>query len=108
MDIQEITRNVENESIIARQIMAEVEKIIVGQRDLLDRMVIGLLCEGHLLLEGLPGLAKTTAVKTMATPIRTSFQRIQFTPDLLPADILGTQIYRPDNGSFEIKKGPIF
>jgi MoxR-like ATPase len=88
--------------------MAEVEKIIVGQRALLDRMLIGLLCDGHLLLEGLPGLAKTTAVKTLATAIRTSFQRIQFTPDLLPADILGTQIYRPDNGSFEIKKGPIF
>jgi MoxR-like ATPase len=91
-----------------RQIAAEVEKIIVGQRQLLDRMLIGLLCDGHLLLEGLPGLAKTTAVKTLATAIKTSFQRIQFTPDLLPADILGTQIYRPDNGSFEIKKGPIF
>jgi MoxR-like ATPase len=108
MDIQEITRNVEKEGLIVRQIMAEVEKIIVGQRALLDRMLIGLLCDGHLLLEGLPGLAKTTAVKTMATAIRTSFQRIQFTPDLLPADILGTQIYRPDNGAFEIKKGPIF
>jgi MoxR-like ATPase len=108
MDIQEITHQVEKESIIVRQIMAEVEKIIVGQRGLLDRMLIGLLCDGHLLLEGLPGLAKTTAVKTLATAIKTSFQRIQFTPDLLPADILGTQIYRPDNGSFEIKKGPIF
>jgi MoxR-like ATPase len=66
------------------------------------------LCDGHLLLEGLPGLAKTTAVKTLAATIRTTFQRVQFTPDLLPADILGTQIYRPDNASFEIKKGPIF
>ncbi|CAB1074796.1 MoxR-like ATPase in aerotolerance operon [Olavius algarvensis Delta 1 endosymbiont] len=108
MDIQEITQRVEKESVVVRQIMAEVEKIIVGQRGLLDRMLIGLLCDGHLLLEGLPGLAKTTAVKTLATAIKTSFQRIQFTPDLLPADILGTQIYRPDNGSFEIKKGPIF
>ena len=108
MDIQEITQQVEKQGIVVRQIMAEVEKIIVGQRDLLDRMIIGLLCDGHLLLEGLPGLAKTTAVKTLATAINTSFQRIQFTPDLLPADILGTQIYRPDNGSFEIKKGPIF
>jgi MoxR-like ATPase len=108
MDIQEITRQVEKKSVVVRQIMAEVEKIIVGQRRLLDRMLIGLLCDGHLLLEGLPGLAKTTAVKTLATAIKTSFQRIQFTPDLLPADILGTQIYRPDNGSFEIKKGPIF
>ena len=108
MDIQEITRQVEKKSVVVRQIMAEVEKIIVGQRRLLDRMLIGLLCDGHLLLEGLPGLAKTTAVKTLATAIKTSFQRIQFTPDLLPADILGTQIYRPDNGTFEIKKGPIF
>lgn len=108
MDIQQITQQVEIESVIVRQILAEVEKIIVGQRGLLDRMLIGLLCDGHLLLEGLPGLAKTTAVKTLATAIKTSFQRIQFTPDLLPADILGTQIYRPDNGSFEIKKGPIF
>jgi MoxR-like ATPase len=108
MDIQEITRQVEKENVVVRQIMAEAEKIIVGQRGLLDRLLIGLLCDGHLLLEGLPGLAKTTAVKTLATAIKTSFQRIQFTPDLLPADILGTQIYRPDNGTFEIKKGPIF
>ena len=108
MDIQEITQQVEKHNMVVRQIMAEVEKIIVGQRHLLDRMLIGLLCDGHLLLEGLPGLAKTTAVKTIATAINTSFQRIQFTPDLLPADILGTQVYRPDNGSFEIKKGPIF
>jgi len=108
MDIQEITQQVEKESVVMRQIMAEVQKIIVGQSGLLDRMLIGLLCDGHLLLEGLPGLAKTTAVKTLAMAIKTSFQRIQFTPDLLPADILGTQIYRPDNGTFEIKKGPIF
>ena len=108
MDIQEITQQVEKHNMVVRQILAEVEKIIVGQRQLLDRMLIGLLCDGHLLLEGLPGLAKTTAVKTIATAIKTSFQRIQFTPDLLPADILGTQVYRPDNGSFEIKKGPIF
>jgi MoxR-like ATPase len=74
----------------------------------MERMLIGLLCGGHLLLEGLPGLAKTTAVKTLAATIRTTFQRIQFTPDLLPADILGTQVYRPDTATFEIKKGPIF
>jgi len=108
MDIQEITRKVEKESIVLRQIMAEIEKVVVGQRNLVERMLIGLLCDGHLLIEGLPGLAKTTAVKTLAAVIKTTFQRIQFTPDLLPADILGTQIYRPDNGSFEIKKGPIF
>jgi MoxR-like ATPase len=108
MDVQEITEKVEKDSVILRQIMAEIGKVVVGQRYLVERMLIGLLCDGHLLLEGLPGLAKTTAVKTLAATIRTTFQRIQFTPDLLPADILGTQIYRPDNGSFEIKKGPIF
>ena len=108
MDIEEITARVEKEGVLLRHIMAEMEKVVVGQRNLIERMLIGLLCDGHLLLEGLPGLAKTTAVKTLAATIKTTFQRVQFTPDLLPADILGTQIYRPDNASFEIKKGPIF
>lgn len=108
MDIQEITRRVEKESVVLRQITAEIGKVIVGQKRVIERMLTGLLCDGHLLLEGVPGLAKTTAVKTIAAVIRTTFQRIQFTPDLLPADILGTQVYRPDTGSFEIKKGPIF
>ena len=108
MDIQAITQRVEEENLVLRQIMAEMEKVVVGQRNLVERMLIGLLCDGHLLLEGLPGLAKTTAVKTLAATINTTFQRIQFTPDLLPADILGTQIYRPDSGTFEIKQGPIF
>jgi len=108
MDIQEITQRVEQESVVIRQIMANIEKVIVGQRYLIERMIIGLLCDGHLLLEGLPGLAKTTAVKALATTIQTTFQRIQFTPDLLPADILGTQFYRPDTATFEIKKGPVF
>ncbi|MBW1779676.1 MAG: MoxR family ATPase [Deltaproteobacteria bacterium] len=108
MDIQEITQRVEKDCLVVRQIMAGIEKVIVGQRHLIERMLIGLLCDGHLLLEGLPGLAKTTAVKTLAAAINTTFQRIQFTPDLLPADILGTQFYRPDTCTFEIKKGPIF
>ncbi len=108
MDIQEITRRVEKESLVLRQIMAGIGKVIVGQRNLIERMLVGLMCDGHLLLEGLPGLAKTTAVKTLAATINTTFQRIQFTPDLLPADILGTQFYRPDTATFEIKKGPIF
>jgi MoxR-like ATPase len=108
MDIQEITQQVEKEIVVVRRIRAEIEKVVVGQRELIDRMLIGLLCDGHILIEGLPGLAKTTAVKTLAATIRTSFQRIQFTPDLLPADILGTQVYRPDTATFEIKKGPIF
>jgi len=108
MNIAEITQKIERESLLFRQIITEMEKVIVGQRRLMERLLIGLLCDGHLLLEGLPGLAKTTAVKALASTIQTTFQRIQFTPDLLPADILGTQIYRPDNGTFEIKKGPIF
>ncbi|MBN2398229.1 MAG: MoxR family ATPase [Deltaproteobacteria bacterium] len=108
MDITEITQRIEKESLTFRQISAEIEKVIVGQAELVNRMLIGLLCRGHLLLEGLPGLAKTTAVKSLADAINTSFKRIQFTPDLLPADIIGTQIYRPDNGSFEVNKGPIF
>ena len=108
MDIKEITERVEQESVVIRQIMANIEKVIVGQRYLIERMSIGLLCDGQLLLEGLPGLAKTTAVKALATTINTTFQRVQFTPDLLPADILGTQYYRPDTAAFEIKKGPVF
>jgi MoxR-like ATPase len=108
MDIQETTQQVEKESLVLKQIMMEVEKVVVGQKNLVERLIIGLLCDGHLLLEGLPGLAKTTAVKTLAAAIRTRFQRIQFTPDLLPADILGTQIYRPETATFEIKRGPIF
>lgn len=108
MDIQEITQEVEQKSLVLRQIIAGMETVVVGQRHLMERMLIGLLCDGHILLEGLPGLAKTTAVKALADTINTSFQRIQFTPDLLPADILGTQFYRPDTATFDIKKGPIF
>ncbi len=108
MNIQEITQRVEKESSVLHQITDEMAKVVVGQKDLIEKMLIGLLCDGHLLLEGLPGLGKTTAVKIMASTIRTTFQRIQFTPDLLPADILGTRVFRPDNGSFEIRKGPIF
>lgn len=108
MDIKEISKKVEEDSIFFRKILSEIEKVIIGQKELLEKLLIGLLCEGHILLEGLPGLAKTTAVKTLAQAIKTGFQRIQFTPDLLPADILGTQVYRPDSGNFEIRKGPIF
>jgi len=108
MDIQEITQRVEKETVTIHQIMQEAKKVMVGQSYLMERLIIALLCEGHILLEGLPGLAKTTAVKTLASTIKTSFNRIQFTPDLLPADIIGTQFYRQDSGSFEIKKGPIF
>src|SRR5262245_24924100 len=86
----------------------EVEKVIVGQRMMLERLLIGLLTGGHVLLEGVPGLAKTLTVRTLALALRLSFSRIQFTPDLLPADVVGTQIYNPRSGEFSIKKGPIF
>jgi MoxR-like ATPase len=86
----------------------EVGKVIVGQRYLVDRLLIGLLAQGHLLLEGVPGLAKTTAVRTLAQALDLSFSRIQFTPDLLPADLLGTQIYNPREASFKTHKGPVF
>ena len=107
-NIQEITKEVEKHSRITGRITSEVKKIIVGQDYLIERLLIGLLANGHILVEGVPGLAKTTAVKTLAKTIHTSFQRIQFTPDLLPADLIGTQIYEPQAGDFTIKKGPVF
>jgi len=89
-------------------IREEIAKVLVGQRYMVDRLMIGLLADGHLLLEGVPGLAKTTAVKSLASTLSVAFSRIQFTPDLLPADVLGGQIYNPREGSFSIRKGPIF
>jgi MoxR-like ATPase len=86
----------------------EIEKVIVGQRTMLERLLIGLLTGGHVLLEGVPGLAKTLTVRTLSQALRLTFSRIQFTPDLLPADVIGTQIYNPRSGEFSIKKGPIF
>src|ERR1043166_6462224 len=87
---------------------AQVSRVIIGQRELIDRLILGLLTGGHMLLEGVPGLAKTLAVRTLAQGLHLTFQRIQFTPDLLPADVIGTQIYNPRSGDFTIKKGPIF
>ncbi|MBX9681911.1 MAG: AAA family ATPase [Gemmataceae bacterium] len=87
---------------------AEIGRVLIGQRELVDRLLLGLLTGGHLLLEGVPGLAKTLAVRTLAQTLHLSFQRIQFTPDLLPADVVGTQIYNPRSGEFAVKKGPIF
>jgi MoxR-like ATPase len=87
---------------------SEISKVLVGQRAVIDRMVIGLLVGGHLLLEGVPGLAKTLAARTLASCLHLSFSRVQFTPDLLPADIVGTQIYNPRSGEFTVKEGPIF
>ncbi len=87
---------------------AAIERVIVGQRGMIDRLLVGLLTGGHVLLEGVPGLAKTLSVRTLANGLRLSFRRIQFTPDLLPADVIGTQIYNPRSGEFTIKKGPVF
>jgi MoxR-like ATPase len=95
-------------SAFAYRLREEIGNVIVGQRYLIDRLLVGLLANGHVLLEGVPGLAKTTAVKTLARAIRASFHRIQFTPDLLPADLVGTLIYNPRDGVFTTKKGPIF
>ena len=89
-------------------LVAEVSKVVVGQKKLIHRLLTGLLCNGHVLLEGVPGLAKTLTVRTLASCIRTGFQRIQFTPDLLPADLIGTLIYNPRDGEFTTKLGPIF
>jgi MoxR-like ATPase len=99
---------VERESGVVERLLGEVRKVIVGQRYLLDRLVIGVLTRGHLLLEGVPGLAKTLAVRTLARAVQGSFQRIQFTPDLLPADLTGTLIYNQKEGTFVARKGPLF
>ncbi len=103
-----ITEDVKQSGQWVGAVQAEVSKIIVGQKYLVDRLLVGLLTNGHILLEGVPGLAKTLAVRTMASCIRTEFQRLQFTPDLLPADIIGTLIYNPRDGEFRPKMGPIF
>jgi MoxR-like ATPase len=106
--IQEINQRVRDESAFAQQLIGEVHRVIVGQKYMVERLLIGLLTRGHILLEGVPGLAKTLAVKTLSAAIDTKFQRIQFTPDLLPADLIGTMIFNPREGSFTPKKGPIF
>ncbi|QWR76412.1 AAA family ATPase [Candidatus Magnetomonas plexicatena] len=107
-DIIAINEKVKRESAFVTLLLSELEKVIVGQRELLERLLIGILANGHVLLEGVPGLAKTTAVKALAKAISTGFKRIQFTPDLLPADIIGTQVYNPKEGTFTTKKGPVF
>jgi len=103
-----INEKVKEASSFIRDLVREIEKVIVGQKYLIDRLLVGLLANGHVLLEGVPGLAKTLSVKTLSDTVKTKFQRIQFTPDLLPADLIGTLIYEPDKGTFTTKKGPIF
>lgn len=106
--IDRLTAQIEQRSEPFRRLRAEIGKTIVGQESLIHRMLIGLLAGGHLLIEGVPGLAKTTAVACLAKGIHTGFQRLQFTPDLLPADLIGTQVYRPQTQEFVVQKGPIF
>lgn len=108
VDIQAINEKINKASEFVDKITQEVAKVIVGQKYMIERLLIGLLSNGHVLLEGVPGLAKTMAVKTLSSTIRTKFQRLQFTPDLLPADLIGTLIYDQRNGDFTTKKGPIF
>ncbi|MDF1513579.1 MAG: MoxR family ATPase [Anaerolineae bacterium] len=106
--IQEINTKVQEESAFVQDILAEIRKIMVGQDALITRLLVGLMANGHILIEGVPGLAKTLVVKTLSETIDTSFQRIQFTPDLLPADLIGTQIYSPQTGDFTPRLGPVF
>ncbi len=107
-DLDRLTQDVERETLTLRQVETELRKVIVGQDYLVDRLFVGLLSRGHLLIEGVPGLAKTLAVKTLARTLDVGFNRIQFTPDLLPADLLGTLIYDQREGDFVPRKGPLF
>ena len=108
LDVREMNERVRAEAASLDRVVSEIRKVIVGQRSMVDRLLIGLLGNGHVLLEGVPGLAKTLAVTTLAKTIHASFQRIQFTPDLLPADLVGTLIYNPKDQGFTVRKGPIF
>ncbi|MGI6166163.1 MAG: AAA family ATPase [Limnochordia bacterium] len=107
-DILLINHKAEEGSVLVNRVVTQFSQVIVGQDYLIERLLIGLLANGHVLLEGVPGLAKTLAVRTLAASIAARFQRLQFTPDLLPADLLGTQIYNPQTGEFSTRKGPIF
>lgn len=108
MDISTLNQKVQQESLFLQDLKREVGKVIVGQETLLEKMLVALLADGHILIEGVPGLAKTLAVKTLSQAIHAQFQRIQFTPDLLPADITGTLIFNPKDGLFYPKRGPVF
>jgi len=108
VDVKQIGERVTQESVLLAQVRAEIGRVIVGQGELVDRLLLALLCNHHVLIEGVPGLAKTLTVTTLSRCIQTSFRRIQFTPDLLPADLVGTQIYNPKTGDFSTRKGPVF
>ena len=108
MPLEELKARIEEKHLVVNRIREEIGKVLVGQRDLIDGLLMGLFTRGHILIEGVPGLAKTSAVKALADTVHADFKRIQFTPDLLPADLVGTEIYRPKTGDFSIKKGPLF
>ncbi|MBP8129212.1 MAG: MoxR family ATPase [Candidatus Hydrogenedentes bacterium] len=108
VNVEAVRRSVEQQAQFVNRLRAEMARIIVGQQYMVDRMLAGLLANGHVLIEGVPGLAKTTAVNTLARAMACTFKRIQFTPDLLPADLIGTLVYNPKSGDFTTKKGPIF
>ena len=107
-DIKALNERIQRESAFVDMVTMEMHKVIIGQKHMIERLMIGLLANGHILLEGVPGLAKTLAIKTLASIIEAKFSRIQFTPDLLPADLIGTLIYNQKDGKFQTKKGPIF
>jgi MoxR-like ATPase len=108
IDIQALNQQIYIDSAFMDSLRSETSKVIVGQKHMTDRLLLGLLSGGHVLLEGMPGLAKTLAIKTLASAINAGFQRIQFTPDLLPADIIGTMVYNPGKNEFTVRKGPVF
>jgi MoxR-like ATPase len=108
LDVQQLNHAIRQQRDRLEPLYREMAKVLIGQRGLIDRLLVGLLTGGHVLIEGVPGLAKTLAVRTLAAGLHLNFSRIQFTPDLLPADVVGTQIYNPRSGEFSIKKGPVF
>ncbi len=108
MDIQELNERIQQESTFVKVLNDEMHKVIIGQQGMVDRLLVGLLANGHILLEGVPGLAKTLAIKSLANTIKARFSRIQFTPDLLPADLIGTMIYSQKTEEFLVRKGPVF
>lgn len=108
VSIREINERVKEQSTVLQDLVREIGKVIVGQQYLLERLMLALLTDGHILIEGVPGLAKTMSVRTLARAVNSDFQRIQFTPDLLPADVIGTLVYNPKESSFSVKHGPIF
>jgi MoxR-like ATPase len=107
-DIQALNERIYIESSFVDKLRSETSKVLIGQQNMLDRLMLGVITNGHILLEGMPGLAKTLAIKTLASAVNANFSRIQFTPDLLPTDIVGTMIYNPAQNQFTVKKGPIF